>query len=152
MKRIILHIGQIKTGSSALQEFLYNNREKLAKQGVCYYEELHIYNGFPGKPNASLWSPDMPYLKERGLDKDVEEHVKEELENLRQTIQKNDTVILSNEAYFVRREVFYERIKNDLGEMTDNPEIKITVYLRRQDEWALSAWKQYVKSSCFTMS
>lgn len=36
VKRVILHVGTPKTGSSSLQEFLENNRFRLADQGIWY--------------------------------------------------------------------------------------------------------------------
>lgn len=41
--KLILHIGQSKTGTSSLQGFLQANRKSLAKQGILYPE--YIYNG-----------------------------------------------------------------------------------------------------------
>jgi hypothetical protein len=36
VKRVILHVGTPKTGTSYLQDVLYRNRQTLAKNGICY--------------------------------------------------------------------------------------------------------------------
>ena len=38
MRRLVVHIGQHKTGSTAIQKTLLNNREKLAGRGIVYPE------------------------------------------------------------------------------------------------------------------
>src|SRR5690606_33106823 len=40
-KKVILHIGLPKTGSTALQQALYQNREELLRQGVLYPAQVH---------------------------------------------------------------------------------------------------------------
>ena len=35
-KNLILHIGMGKTGTSALQDFFWENRARLKKSGLCY--------------------------------------------------------------------------------------------------------------------
>ena len=45
---LVIHIGMPKTGSTALQYFLYLNRDKLERHGWCYpllAEELSDVNG-----------------------------------------------------------------------------------------------------------
>ena len=46
--KIILHIGNYKTGTSALQNFLYKNRQKLMEYGIYYgntWEVVHNHAG-----------------------------------------------------------------------------------------------------------
>jgi len=46
--RVILHIGQSKTGTTALQSFLASNRTPLAKAGICYpdvYRNCFLHHG-----------------------------------------------------------------------------------------------------------
>jgi len=50
MKRIFLHIGFHKTGTSALQEYLSKNREYLLKQKILYperYDKRYDYSPLP---------------------------------------------------------------------------------------------------------
>ena len=35
-KKFVLHIGMNKTGTSAIQTFLFKNRKELAKKGINY--------------------------------------------------------------------------------------------------------------------
>jgi len=43
MKELIIHVGLPKTGTSALQKSLFENREALFSQGVCYPEKTVAY-------------------------------------------------------------------------------------------------------------
>ena len=51
-KKIILHIGITKTGSTALQKFLVDNKELLSEQGAGYYNSSVISSPFQPYKNA----------------------------------------------------------------------------------------------------
>ena len=44
MKQLYIHIGTGKTGTSAIQEFLYNNRKELLSDGVRYVDAGIVKN------------------------------------------------------------------------------------------------------------
>ena len=46
--KIILHIGNYKTGTSALQNFLYKNRQKLMEYGIYYGNTWKVVNNHAG--------------------------------------------------------------------------------------------------------
>jgi hypothetical protein len=41
-KRIVIHVGLHKTGSTSIQEFLFRHRAALRAQGVDVYSGMHI--------------------------------------------------------------------------------------------------------------
>ena len=54
MKKVILHIGQPKTGSSALQNYFYHNKEKLEANKIGYYYPKYSWTPWPTYGNGSL--------------------------------------------------------------------------------------------------
>ena len=44
-KKLYLHIGPHKTGTTYIQQFLHENRRKLAAQGLVYPKEFFLYHG-----------------------------------------------------------------------------------------------------------
>lgn len=131
-KRLILHIGLGKTGTSVLQQFLAANRDVLAGFGIAYPDYGRVDNAH------HLLSPHVPhYMMERW-----------EFKNLQQWTARlgqtgYDQTLLSSEImssasrselarYFeVVREVFSPRV---------------IVYLRRQDLMIASIYNQQVKA------
>lgn len=145
MTTIYLHIGMPKTGTTYLQKALFNNRDKLLENGYLYpicgikYNAKEIVNrychntlahylmGFENKDNAlsqfTVW-----------------EELTREIDSIN---PKN--VIISAEA-FTSFEIFYQpetlaKIKSFLKEY----EIKIVIYIRKQDEFLESSYCYMVK-------
>jgi hypothetical protein len=131
--KLFVHIGQGKTGSSAIQAFLNINRKKLADDfGILYPDfsgtdlsigDLHNHGIFINKakedPNycISEFKRCMAYCKEKHIEK----------------------IILSAENW--HNPIWRET----LSQITEACQIrpKIILYLRRQDYWIESAWKQW---------
>ena len=169
MKRIILHIGQQKTGSTALQYFLEMKKNKLSEKGICYYSPCFRYAPWGGKSNGDfllanvldkLKEPTDPikkdmfnkndslnvfYLLKKNSDQD---HFEIEKINFMHTLKEYDTIILSEEMFF-HYDYFYDNfwdVVNDYLHSCTNEELVIDVltYLRRQDDWFLAKWKEDV--------
>lgn len=51
-RRLIMHIGQHKTGTTAIQKTLLNNREKLQSRGIHYPDTAFFYYGHHKIPEA----------------------------------------------------------------------------------------------------
>ncbi len=146
MATIYLHIGTPKTATSSLQIFLAHNAGLLKDHGISYplfeYHWQYIRsqrNGHflpagwiaePGEPDRT--EPDERYYE--GLDRLVEE------------AKTYDKVILSDEEIWYDGQQypeFWPHLKDDLA--ARDLDLKVIVYLRRQDLFMQSRWKQHVK-------
>lgn len=134
-KRIVLHMGHTKTGSSALQTFLDTNAQLLKEQNVTYYKPLNYYNNNPGKPNAGFLDAE---------EQNVQYLLDQEIDELKRVLSETNVLILSDETLFAKVNK-YSHFKEFLRKIDNQAEIDVVVYLREQTSWLLSAWKQYIK-------
>ena len=144
--RCYLHIGVPKTGSTALQEFLWNNRDSLRVQGYLY----------PAATLRAHGHHDIAFLSSGGYPDwaTPQTHTLDELiDGLRQEIRKTPhRVILSSENFYLLRSPqgvadLMARLGFDIS-----VDVRVLVYLRRQDEAHLSWYNQAVKAQGFTGS
>jgi len=125
---LILHIGTHKTGTSALQAFLKSNADGLQAQGVRYVEA-----GRPGRlaHHMLAWA----IRGRRNTDLSIWDGVRAELRDNPASIN-----VLSTEGFWFEDPA---RIKEVLDY---DGEVKIVAYLRRQDQFLQSLYKQAVSS------
>jgi len=154
MKRAILHIGTEKTGTTSIQKFLFENRSKLCASGMLFpstagfisNQRLVVY----GKktPEQDLAEPSLdvtdPIALSQWKEQFVMEHCAEVLA-FHARHKKHSTVIYSAEHLQSRLTKVDEikRIAHLLRPLYD--EVRILVYLRRQDRYALSAHSTSVR-------
>ncbi len=125
---LYIHIGSQKTGSTAIQGFLYNNRQALKQAGFNYVRSGRKKSAHNG----------MNFLFKRGNAQTVCDDIVAEIE-----ASPVDNHIISSELFFREgvalglREHFPERIIK---------QTKIICYLRRQDKYIESVYKQSVKN------
>jgi hypothetical protein len=134
MRRLFLHIGAHKTGTTALQQSLNQNRVPLAACGVAYASaptaaHLHQYLGFvtPGS-----------FLPEGAMVLDPDGMV------ARLVAERCDTVVASSEnfSFFFQRPAI-AALAEVLRPHFD--EVRIVSYLRRQDRHAVSHHQEGAK-------
>lgn len=140
MSTVFLHIGTAKTGTTAIQRFLPMNREILNRNGYEYPEMPFHFPRIGHGRNAHFLSLHELYAdKEKWADRWDRgfEVVKEAL--------KYDRVIMSDEILWAMhvREGYLDRMVEGFRKI--GADLKIVVYLRRQDEMAESHWNQMVK-------
>jgi len=153
MKRCILHIGQSKTGSSAIQSFLNLNKKKLKKNGILYPGiKLHgvtldLYNHNSVADSLS------------GLKRYPEVEAKEYFKQFSESLIKDNcpTMVLSGEHFFggeprvwdvQSKEDHIAAYKNKIEALhyfLTEYEITIIIYLRDQLEWTESAISQIIR-------
>jgi hypothetical protein len=121
-KRIILHIGTPKTGTTAIQSYLFANRAVLASNGVLY-------------PMTGLQTKDEFGPRHKGLTHRNHENARR-WRKLRTEIKESPapTAIISCEAFW-RYPERAQQIRDKFAHL----DFEIIVYLRRQDRM-LASW------------
>lgn len=140
MKNILLiHIGIRKTGSSALQLFLYKNMNKLEEYGWCYPEfqqELYGIEFVSTKKERN----GRIFFKEAGCLDTEAENWKQAWKLVIKKLQHKNVIISEERLNIWHTNEFLIKAK----EKYDN--IKVVIYLRRQDRAIESRWNQSVKN------
>ncbi len=143
-KTCILHIGAPKTGSTALEKFLANNAQILSKNG-WKYPTINI-RGFGHHDLAYLVSsgyPDWATPQTKTLD--------ELQQDLAEAVKDKEKIILSSEIFYLQpNPEGVAEILSRLGCQTHN--VKIVVYVRRQDDIHISWYNQAIKAQGYTGS
>lgn len=148
MSTVYLSIGFPKTGSTAVQTFLRENEGLLEKEGYCFPDFTKVLGDgnryrdrnahFLAYNAGSLKLRDEAVIRQRGL---------QELGRLAQSFPN---IILSDELLCkssVRRKNFWTDLLEDFQKA--GCELKVIVYLRRQDLFIESWWNERVKSKHF---
>jgi hypothetical protein len=148
-RRLYLHIGTEKTGTSTLQETCTSNRALLAKNGVCYPRAA----GKRGHAGLTIYALDR--AKRMGLraavglqtEASVEEYKATLMERLRAEVARSDCtkILLSNEHMSSRLTRVRDVQKLVDGLYTVCPDIRVIVYLRPQYDLVLSSYSTAVK-------
>jgi len=127
---IFLHIGQPKTGTSAIQTFLKTNRTLLKKQGFTYPRHCHHL--------SRLWDDDQTAARE----------ARSAWEAVKDLVDGPDHLILSNEGL---GEILFSRPKSlrDILSYLGNRPVRVVLYLRRQDLHLESYYRQLVRGGSF---
>ncbi|OGA74820.1 MAG: hypothetical protein A3G81_16850 [Betaproteobacteria bacterium RIFCSPLOWO2_12_FULL_65_14] len=144
--RFVIHIGNGKTGTSAVQRFLGDNREALRSKGVLYaglaFEHCKLPDmswsavvkgaAFLSRPAPQIAAPLTSVLGQL----------------VTQCEEKGfHSAIWSNESLFV----VPDKVATALNGIADRAEIVLVAYIRRQDRWAVSAYKQWgIKHKTYT--
>ncbi len=149
--KALIHIGIEKTGTTTIQEFLHLNRDKLANQGVAYLQSPGLRNNRRLATYCMKNNKLDDQVKDMGILSDAKrnewkakfrQNFDQEITNLDEKIS---SVIISSE-HFHSRLTTKEEVKNLLDFLsTYCNDIKILVYLRRQDKVAVSHYSTMIK-------
>ena len=132
--KIYLHIGIPKTGTSAIQSFLNYNREKLVQNCSCLYPNFispYFDRGISQHNQCPLFNKNSPA--------EIMSKLKAVIQYSRK--EKIDTVVVSCESIFEspqHAELISSVLKDYKG-----IQCAVVAYVRRQDHWYESAWKQW---------
>lgn len=140
---IYFHIGYHKTGTTALQAFLHENRNSLKEQGVNYVgmERNHyMYSVLYHRPE---YYEALKPLEALPIRKALFHELK---------TRRYDKLIISSEGFCEGRFVPGLLAKDLKGVVDERDSVKIVIYLRRQDLWLQSAYQQRVKQTNFRES
>ncbi|MGQ8364618.1 glycosyltransferase family 61 protein [Glaciecola sp. 1036] len=128
-KRIVIHVGPPKTGSSAIQFFFNENRNLLEKNGVLYPKHPFDKNKISSGNARAICKNDSNGRLELDIRK---------LNKVVKNFRTNDafhTLFLSSESFF--------RIMDSIIEFI--PEVEIIGFIRNPVEFQLSIYNQSVK-------
>jgi len=151
-RKLILHIGTEKTGTSSIQSFLYENKKLLAKKGYHFIQSLGIRNN---RDLPSMFMNDEhfdDYYIERGISsiegkqklfEQKSQSLKLELAGLSDSIH---TVIISSEHFHSRVKSLDKilELKSYLDAFFD--EFKVISYIREQTQLIVSLYSTILKS------
>ena len=136
-KTLHLHLGMDKTGTSALQSFLYTNRDVLIQQkGLCY-------------PETGLWHDRSHHEFAFSVAK-LYGYSEDNLHSLFRLLHREtgnaENVIISSECLFKTPlrdnfTTFYDLVHSVFDK------VRVIVYVRRQDEWIESRHKHSIISN-----
>ena len=143
---VYLHIGTAKTGTTAIQVFLRENQDALAKKGCMFPIWDRKFKGVRIERNAH-------FLSRLMKEEDFKEECLCQIEELANQYPK---IILTSEGLWNHagdRKEFWVDLKERLNR--SDIELKMIVYLRRQDLYVSSFWAQHIKGlemKAFTFS
>jgi len=140
MKRIILHIGRHKTGTTAIQRFLRTNPDLLESHGY-YYPNFGIRGFGHHELGAPLTRGNLRKAGEQANDiiSDLRHSIKAELDS------QSGTAIVSSEAFQMCDPKVVRKVFPDC-------DVSVVIYLREQIGYLISAYAQKVHASNYTGS
>ncbi len=123
--KLILHIGQPKTGSTNIQSSLQRNKDLLLKYGYLYETDSLNHQSI------------LQQIKQSdNIDLEIAKFAEKQIKKAE--ANNAEAIILSSEAYFAEENEFLEKLIKSF-----NMESKVILYLKRQDLYLESAWKQW---------
>lgn len=139
-KRIILHIGALKTGSSAIQHFCASNFERLKNQGI-YYPGSKSDHDIMERIAKGERQANASFLKNRSYDKD-------RLNTILTTFESDPdlhTMLLSEECLFLN---IYKgtKIHPEAKETLQRFDTHVLVFLRRCTEYFAGTWQENIRA------
>lgn len=137
---LLIHIGRHKTGSTAIQALLYHNEVNLKEYGWCYPDLKKELPEIEGNRFTDIKNGELFYTDTKQIDEDSEKWNAiwdKILEHL-----KHKNVVISAEEFFM-----WDTDKFLAGAKRKYENIKVVVYLRRQDRAIESSWNQDVKDA-----
>lgn len=148
MKTVYLHIGTPKTATSSIQNLCLVNREELHKYGFSYEKSPFDYPGVNSRRNAHfLVGPRKIERLIPGKEEEYRKQLRTGFSMVHEQFEKYDHVILTDENLWWS--VNYGSW-NGLKLLTEDASrngynVKVLVYLRRQDDYLISRWNQLIK-------
>lgn len=137
MKKIYLHIGLHKTGSSTLQAFLQKNSNLLRDIGYLY-PRTGTSSKFPCHHNLAWLIMDFPKADpDAGTWKELHQEIGK---------TTSDKIVISSEEFEFFRQKHIDLLKSEL----EPYKVKIVVYIRRQDQRLESQYTHLTKTGLYS--
>ena len=150
MATLYLHIGMPKTGTSYIQNFLRANNEVLKQNGYVYPDFGIRFGKIGINRNGHFLVSVIRDENKKRLKKEEQRIENECFDKLFALMEEYPNAILSEESIWnsgerIRGEGFWTNLKSKLADR--GIELKVIVYLRRQDLFIQSFWAQHVKET-----
>lgn len=147
MATVYLHIGLPKTGTTAIQNFLGNNREILQSHDLCFPDFGLRYPRVNSFRNAYFVIDTFEeYIGHRDLSRPEDGYLAI-LDQIAELGKQYNRIILTDESLWRFGDSFpefWKKLDADLEKRKLG--LRIIVYLRRQDNFVLSFYRQKVKA------
>ncbi len=149
-KTILFHIGMPKSGSTTIQTFLDRNARALADRRVVFPPVPYMYPGVSQLRNGAYLSKHVHYGDGTLNEGEEKRRRKEQNERMVSFLEQDyDMVILSDEGYWsylCLEDALYGELADWNRQLAEHGiTLKIILYLRRQDDFYESWWRQRVK-------
>ncbi|HAG69491.1 MAG TPA: hypothetical protein DCL38_05915 [Lachnospiraceae bacterium] len=148
-KVIYLHIGTTKTGTSSIQNFLYLNRSFLAKKGYCFKRlPIICYEHYDRNRNGMFIGGHRRLAIIGQVPIKIRDRILEfGLKQVEKQLKHFSTVILTDESLWgFFQKTGYKNLKRIKAFADDNNALlKLIVYLRPQEDWIESIYRQSIK-------
>ena len=147
MATLYIHIGTPKTGTTAIQNFLLLNEELLERKGIAHprVEVEGMREKFKSRRNGNFLVFNSPLTGEEK--KRQEQQVYQTgFQAVKRAAEASEKVVVTDESIWLRqniREDFWQRIAEDAKNA--GCQVKVIVYLRRQDLYIQALWNQAIK-------
>lgn len=152
MKTLYLHIGTSKTATTAIQRFFADNRDLLASKGFVYPKVLKVLDVNANRNAHPLFAVITDSNGKR-LKNEEEQNRKGVYSQILSCFRTCDNILMSDETAWSATSTshcdFWEELHNEAAR--GGYQVKIIVYLRRQDQFAASRWNQRIKSTDSTI-
>lgn len=140
MKKAIIHIGVHKTGTTSIQNWLWDNRAIISSSfGWNYLNDLAVNNAHHVIP----WSV-MPQFDGNPISRPH----RISIDKIKARVQKHDRIILSSEPFCMADDGEADIIRD----IFEGFETTIVIYIRRQDKLIQSEYVQRVKQEVFPLT
>lgn len=146
-----LHIGLEKTGTTSLQEFFYLNRNKLKKEYNIYYPKSPGKKNHIALPIYSYREQIRDLRRQKNLTEDDDllkfrQQFKKDLANEVTPFLKQGYNLLFSNEHLSSLSMNKEELQNLNQLFLDlNCQVKVIIYLRRQDKFLVSTYSTWLK-------
>lgn len=147
MKTLHVHIGTPKTATTAIQRFCKKNETVLESKGYCYPVFPFLYGEVSDLRNGHFLIGDVKDGNGKVCEEETGRRVCACMQMIRELFRSYDHVILSDEAIWRNMDVKRKNLWTDLRQEAEKEgfRIHVIVYLRRQDKFLMSLYRQTVK-------
>ena len=147
MRTLYLHIGTPKTATTSIQMFCVDNEPVLKKLGYSYPILSYKFPKVEKRRNGHFLIGCIKNADGTQNTEKNEEMFQKGIQMLHETFEKTDNIILSDEKLWNvskgPRFIFWNKLQEDAEQF--GYQVKVIVYLRRQDEYANSWLAQQIK-------
>lgn len=144
MKRLILHVGRHKTGTSTLQATLAESRDALTRQGVLYPALPRLKEGAGSGGDAHIAHHGLArVLDARNGFQGMLPAMVASIRDQARAAPGLDTLLLSSEAFpRIQNPALLRAFIGAFG----TPEVEVICYVREVLDYAVSAWRQRIQA------